>query len=82
MVKDLSKEDETIVLPKLPVKTLKTNMKHPKQELINQRKEGLERFLNKIVTHIRVRHSETFRKFLSKVFIIEWGEGSGIVPCI
>lgn len=67
LIRDLTQEDETIVLPPLPEKDRDANAAEPKNQTIMARKGGLERFLNKIITHTRLRRSRVLRKFVCQV---------------
>lgn len=67
LCRDLAREDETVFLPPLPEKNRNANAAAPKKETISARKAGLERFLNKALTHARLRASRALRKFVSQV---------------
>ena len=67
MHKELTVEDETVLLPPLPEKDRDTNSSNPKEKTISVRKEGLERFLNKVLTHEVLRESLVLRKFICQV---------------
>jgi uncharacterized protein YydD (DUF2326 family) len=69
LYRKLVEEDETLLIPPLPEKNRDTNASNPKEQTILERKAGLERFLNKLVTHAQFRRSPAFRKFVCKVCI-------------
>lgn len=63
----LEEEDETVLIPPLPEKNRDANASNPREQTILERKAGLERFLNKIVTHGQLRKSPNLRKFICRV---------------